>query len=287
MAKDKKRAGKLLTHEEAVSLFSQLDETGHVNKDVAANEKRRRKKTGVGLPIDPLSGKDPSGSNVEVVIRRTAITFVALTLSVILIAQVSCGFIRRYNAGSLANSVNVESVAGALRGGVEWGDGFTQFPTFFSIQEANEATGRIEVTVIDTTSANELESMAASYIQATAFATNALLNNDINTVIYRVQVHEGGNGNLQSAQFFGFLQPSGPVKNFMTFIFTKATTADGGFNIFCTITGLDEETTARLKDKMGGSSLLPHITTSTEDAATTDADSSAGASANENTSAGD
>lgn len=248
----KKLSSSQLNHEEAVNLFSRLDETGHVNEKIARKEKRRRKKTGVGLEIDPLSGKDPSGSNVEAIIRRTALLFVAATLAVILVAQVSCGFIRRFNAGNLSREVNVASVAGALKGGVEWGDGFTQFPAFFSIQEASEVTGRIEVTVVDTTSHTELESMAASYIQATAFATNALLNNNIDTVTYRVRVHDAGDGEIQSGEFFGFLQPSGPLRDFMTFIFTKSTSANGDLNIFCNITGLDEETTARLKNKIGG-----------------------------------
>lgn len=251
-----KKTPKILDEQQAEHLFSQLDETGHENPSVAKEERKRRKATGVGLPIDPLSGKDPSGSNVEQVIKRTAIIFTSVVIAVILVAQIAYGTVRRINAGSLATSVSVESVAGALKGGVEWGDGFTQFPQLFSVQEANEATGRIEVTVIDTTSANEVESMAASYIQATAFATNALLNNDINTVVYRVQIHEGEEGRIQTAQFFGFLQPSGPVKNFMTFIFTKATSENGGFNIFCTITGLDEQTTQRLREKLGSSALF-------------------------------
>lgn len=261
----KKLPSNLLNHEEAITLFSRLDETGHVNEKIARKEKRRRKKTGVGLEIDPLSGKDPSGSNVEAVIRRTALLFVVATLAVILIAQVSCGFIRRFNAGNLSRQVDIESVAGALKGGVEWGDGFTQFPAFFSIQEASEVTGRIEVTVVDTTSHTELESMAASYIQATAFATNALLNNNIDTVTYRVRVHDAGNGEIQSSEFFGFLQPSGPLRDFMTFIFTKSTSTNGDLNIFCNITGLDEETTTRLKNKIGGP--LPYsLDTSQNDA---------------------
>lgn len=255
----KRRSKKLLTSQEAAELFSHLDETGHVNNAIARKERTKRTQTGIGLEIDPLSGKDPSGSTVEVTIRRASVGFVAIILGIILVAQIATGFYRRYNAGTLSQNISVDSVANALRGGVEWGDGFTQFPTLFSVQEANEATGRIEVTVVDTTSRNELESMAASYIQATAFATNALLNNDIKTVVYRVQVHEEDNGNLKTAQFFGFLQPAGPVKNFMTFIFTKAVSEDGGFNIFCTITGLDAETTTRLKERMGGGPLISSI----------------------------
>ena len=90
---------------------------------------------------------------------------------------------------------------------------------------------------------------------ATAFATNALLNPNINTVIYHIDVHDGGDGKIENAQLFGFLQPTTPVKNFMTFIFTKATSKSGGFNIFCTITGIDGPTMERLREKISSSPL--------------------------------
>lgn len=251
----KPKTPKLLSDAEVEAIFASLDETGHVNPQVADSEHASRRAKGVGLEIDPLSGKDPSGSDVSKVIARTAVLFVLITLAVILIAQVSCGVARRVTTGTLANNVSVESVASALTNGVEWGSGFTQFPTEFTVQEADENTGRIEVSVVDTTSTSELEAMAGSYVQATAFATNALLNPNINTVVYRVSFHVDANGNIQHDQFFGFLQPTGSLQNFMTFIFTKVNTEDGGFNINCTITGLDEETTQLMREKIGAGAL--------------------------------
>lgn len=270
--------GKSLGAQEAEKLFSKVDETGHVNASMAKKERHRRQTKGVGLNIDPLSGKDPSGSNVGSVIAKTAVAFVVIILVFIIVLQVGCGAIRRFSTANLSTNVSVESVASALRGGVEWGSGFTQFPEAFSVQEADENTGRIDVTVVDTTSSNELDAMAGSYIQATAFSTNALLNPKINTVIFRVNVHADDEGNIEHAQFFGFLQPTGSLKPFMTFIFTKATTAQGGFNIFCTITGLDEETTQKLRDKI--SSPLPFVSgNSQSDTETTD-ENAAGATSN-------
>lgn len=260
----KPNKAKTLDAQEAEKLFSTVDETGHVDAAVASNEKKRRAKKGVGLKIDPLSGKDPSGSNVGAVIAKTAVAFIVIILVSITGLQVGCGAFRRFTTANLSTNVTVESVASALRGGVEWGSGFTQFPDSFIVQEADENTGRIDVTVIDTTAENELDAMAGSYIQATAFSTNALLNPKINTVIYRVNVHEDAEGQIENAQFFGFLQPTGPIKQFMTFIFTKASTANGGFNIFCTITGLDQETTERLREKI--SSPLPFISSNNNDA---------------------
>lgn len=253
MAREKK--SKWLTDEEVEALFSTVDETGHSNTAVAEKERRRRRRRGVGLEVDPLSGKDPSGSNVGTVIARTAVVFVMVILVAIVGAQIGYGVMRRSSTANLTVSVTPQSVASALKGGVEWGDGFTQFPEDFSVQEADEATGRVEVTVTDVTSTSEMGAMSSGYIQATAFATNALLNPNINTVIYHIDVHDGGDGKIDNAQLFGFLQPTTPEKNFMTFIFTKATSKSGGFNIFCTITGIDGPTMERLREKIGSSPL--------------------------------
>lgn len=253
MAREKK--SKWLTDEEVEALFSTVDETGHSNTAVAEKERRRRRRRGIGLEVDPLSGKDPSGSNVGTVIARTAVVFVMVILVAIVGAQIGYGVMRRSSTANLTVSVTPQSVASALKGGVEWGDGFTQFPEDFSVQEADEATGRVEVTVTDVTSTSEMGAMSSGYIQATAFATNALLNPNINTVIYHIDVHDGGDGKIDNAQLFGFLQPTTPEKNFMTFIFTKATSKSGGFNIFCTITGIDGPTMERLREKISSSPL--------------------------------
>ena len=68
----------------------------------------------------------------------------------------------------------------------EWGNGFTQFPREFTVNEASEKTGTIEVSVVDSDSRNELELLSNSQIQASALATNALLNEKINRVVYNV-----------------------------------------------------------------------------------------------------
>ncbi len=268
MAREKR--SKWLTDEEVEALFATVDETGHSNTATAEKEHRRRRRRGVGLEVDPLSGKDPSGSNVGTVIARTAVAFVVVLLVAIVGAQVGYGVMRRSSTANLTASVTPQSVASALQGGVEWGNGFTQFPEDFSVQEADEATGRVEVTVVDVTSENEMEAMSGGYIQATAFATNALLNPNINTVIYHIDVHDGGDGKIENAQLFGFLQPTAPVKNFMTFIFTKATSKSGGFNIFCTITGIDGPTMERLREKIS-SSPLDFLGTDSSDTESSDA----------------
>ncbi len=271
MAREKR--SKWLTDEEVEALFATVDETGHSNTATAEKEHRRRRRRGVGLEVDPLSGKDPSGSNVGTVIARTAVAFVVVLLVAIVGAQVGYGVMRRSSTANLTASVTPQSVASALQGGVEWGNGFTQFPEDFSVQEADEATGRVEVTVVDVTSASEMEAMSGGYIQATAFATNALLNPNINTVIYHIDVHDGGDGKIENSQLFGFLQPTAPVKNFMTFIFTKATSKSGGFNIFCTITGIDGPTMERLREKIS-SSPLDFLGTDPADAGSSDAEES-------------
>ena len=238
-----------LTADEAEALFSTVDHTGHSDEERARRQRAHRKEKGVSLDIDPLSEDDPSGSNVGKVITKTAVSFVAIFLVLVVVGQVAFGVIRRSNTASLAEDANVRTVASALRGGVEWGDGFTQFPEDFSVQEADENTGRIEVTVIDTSSQNALDCFAGSQVQATAFAVNALLNPNIDTVVYHVNVHVGEDGKMQRSTLFGFLKPTGDVSSFMTFVWTK-TQSESGVNFSCRITGIDDTVQEELRDQV-------------------------------------
>ena len=238
-----------LTADEAEILFSKVDETGHTDEERARRERRHRKEKGVSIDVDPLAEEDPSGSNVEKVIAKTAVIFVVVFLLVVVLGQVFFGVVRRANTSNLSENVNVRTVASALRGGVEWGNGFTQFPEDFSVQEADENTGRIEVTVTDTSSKNALECFAGSQVQATAFSVNALLNPNINTVVYHVNVHLDESGDIQRSELFGFLKPTGDVTSFMTFVWTK-TQSSTGVNFSCTITGIDDSIQDELRDQI-------------------------------------
>lgn len=238
-----------LTADEAEELFSRVDHTGHTDEERARRQHAHRKEKGVSLDIDPLSEEDPSGSNVGKVITKTAVLFVAVFLVAVVVGQVAFGIIRRANTANLADEANLRTVASALNGGVEWGNGFTQFPEDFTVQEADENTGRIEVTVIDTSSENALECFAGSQVQATAFAVNALLNPNINTVVYHVNVHTDADGKIQQSSLFGFLKPTGDVTSFMTFVWTK-TQSENGVNFSCRITGLDDTVQSELRDQI-------------------------------------
>ncbi|WP_072373673.1 hypothetical protein [Thermophilibacter mediterraneus] len=238
-----------LTADEAEALFATVDHTGHSDEERARRQRAHRREKGVSLDIDPLSEDDPSGSNVGKVITKTAVSFVAIFLVAVVVGQVAFGFLRRSNTANLSEDVNVRTVASALRGGVEWGNGFTQFPTDFSVQEADENTGRIEVTVIDTNSENALECFAGSQVQATAFSVNALLNPNIDTVVYHVNVHEAEDGSIQRSTLFGFLKPTGDVTSFMTFVWTK-TQSETGVNFSCRITGIDSAVQDELRDQI-------------------------------------
>ena len=63
-------------------------------------------------------------------------------------------------------------------------------------------------------------------------------------------VHVGETGKFQQSTFFGFLKPTGNVKRFATFIWTKSSSPNGGFNFNCMITGLDEAAAENLRDKV-------------------------------------
>ena len=238
-----------LSADEVEELFSTVDHTGHSDEERARRQRAHRKEKGVSLEVDPLSGDDPSGSQVDKVITRTAVTFVLVFLVLVVAGQVVFGLVRRANTAHLAETASVLTVADALRGGVEWGGGFTQFPEDFSVQEADENTGRIEVTVVDTSSSNALECFSSSQVQATAFSVNALLNPNIDTVVYHVSVHTNEDGDMQQAGLFGFLKPTGGVTPFMTFVWQKTQSATG-VNFSCTITGIDDAVREELRDQV-------------------------------------
>lgn len=258
-----------LNAEEAEKLFATVDDTGHTSEETALTLDRRRARR--AATIDPLSDADPSGSDVGKRITRTAIIFVVVLFVVIIGMQVVTGLIRRATTADLANDVNIDTVYQALDHGVGWGTGFTQFPTDFSVQEADENTHRIEVTVTDTSSKNALESFAGSQIQAAAFSVNALLNPNINTVIFHVEVYEDEEGELQQAGLFGLLKPAGSKKTLMTFIWSKTTTEDNGVRFNCTITGVDAQTAAQLQESIT-SSFTPEFITNLMGSGTSSSD---------------
>lgn len=250
-----------LTADEAEALFSTVDHTGHTDEERARRQRAHRREKGVSIDVDPLAGEDPSGSNVDKVITRTAVIFVLVFLVLVVSGQVLFGLIRRANTAHLADVANVSTVADALRGGVEWGDGFTQYPQEFTVQEADENTGRVEVTVVNSSSSSALQCFSASQVQATALAVNSLLNPNIDTVIYHVSVHVGEDGAIQSSGLFGFLKPTGSVTPFMTFVWKKTQSATG-VNFSCTITGINETVQEELRDQVT-TSLTPVSFTTT------------------------
>lgn len=244
--KNRSHRRRTLNAKEAEELFSTVDETGHTNEETAKRQRSRRSQGRHGVEVDPLSDKDPSGSNLSEVMTRTATIILLIFFLGIMALQVSCGVARRVSTESLGNQVSISTVVSAMNNGVEWGNGYTQFPEDFSVQEADENTHRIEVTVTDDTSSDVLGVFSSSQIQAAALATNALMNPDINTVIYNVNVHVDKNGKIQKTQLLGYLKPTGEVKSLMTFVWTKTSTSQGvRFN--CSITGVDAATEKQLR----------------------------------------
>lgn len=236
-----------LSGDQAEELFSAVDETGHTNEEKARKQHTRRQELGQSVVVDPLAGEDPSGANTDRLITRSAIAFVMFFLVVIVAFQVGWGYLRRVTTTTLAENASISSVVSALNMGVEWGGGFTQFPSEFTVQEADENTHTIEVTVIDSSSANELDAFATAQVQASALSVNALLNPNIDTVIYHVKVRRNDGGHFLRTKFFGFIHPTGAASKFMTFVWTK-TMADDGLRFDCAITGVDSVTQERLHD---------------------------------------
>lgn len=279
-----------LTADEATELFSELDDSGVVDplrardasrrravrdkarkeggeeavSQLEVDERRRSRRT--HQKVDPLSMDDPSGSKVGEAITRTALICIIGVLVFVLGMQIVYGVGRRLNTANLSERTTVETVEHAMESGVEWGNGFTQFPEEFTVEEADERTGVVEVSVVDTTSKNELELLSNSQIQAAALATNALLNDKINRVMYNVFVRVDDDGNFVHDSFFGFIKGQGTQRAMLTFIWTKEIAA-GTSNIDweLRIVGMDDETAAKIQEQVNSVSSLAESDELTQD----------------------
>lgn len=229
-----------MTPEEAEQLFSELDESGVLDPNRGAGKEKKKRRARV--KIDPLSEQDPSGSQVSKTISRTAVLVILGVFVFVLGMQIVYGVSRRLNTANLSDRANVDTVSQAMESGVEWGNGFTQFPDLFEVDEASEKTGIIEVSVTDTDSKNELELLSNSQIQASALATNALLNEKINRVVYNVYTLVNAEGAFQHDRLFGFVPAQGTRRAMLTFVWTKAQ-SDSPSNIDweLKIVGMDDE----------------------------------------------
>lgn len=270
-----------MTDEEVVELFSELDESGVLDPDRKKNRERRRslfaraRKRGgdeavAGLAendkrsrrarraaIDPLSEEDPSGSNVGKTISRTGALVIFGVLFFVLGMQIVYGVNRRLNTANLSENVDRYTVEHAMESGVEWGKGFTQFPSTFNVDEADERSGTVEVTVVDTDSANELELLSNSQIQAAALATNALLNDKIDRVVYSVCALVNRDGSYAHDRMFGFIPASGTRKTILTFIWTKEPSPYSSYIDWkLKIVGMDAPTASKIQEQVNSVSSL-------------------------------
>ena len=270
-----------LTPDQVVELFSELDESGVVDLGRAADrDARTRRRAAVRdaegavaaeeldgaehrrmlddrKRIDPLSEQDPSGSKVGQTISHTAIFVIVGVLVFIVGMQIVYGVSRRLNTANLSDRADIDTVTEAMRSGVEWGNGFTQFPMRFTVEEADENRGTVEVSVVDTDSRNELELLSNSQIQASALATNALLNEKINRVIYNVFVLTDRDGNFQHDSFFGFMPAKGTRKAMLTFVWTKSQAAVGSnIDWELKIIGMDDATAKAIQEQVNSVSSL-------------------------------
>lgn len=267
-----------LTPDEVTELFSELDESGVLDPNRVRSRQKRMKarsfaqRTGdaaaiaaldeetpdaAARSIDPLSGADPSGSRVDHTITRTAVAFLVLMLALVLGLQIWYGVNRRLNTANLSETVNTQTVSTALEGGLEWGNGFTQFPRTFTVNQADERSGVVEVSVLDTDSANELELFSNSQIQAAALATNALLNDHINQVVYNVAAMVDDDGNITQASLFGLIPAQGSERTIFTFVWTKHKSEESSnIDWELRIIGMDEEIAGRIQEQVNSVSSL-------------------------------
>lgn len=270
-----------MTPDEAEELFSELDASGVLDPDraaaregrakrrlfmrrtagatavaerEAADRKRSRARAG---KIDPLSEQDPSGSQVGKTISRTAVVVILGVFVFVLGMQIVYGVSRRLNTANLSDRTNSETVEHAMESGVEWGNGFTQFPQDFTVDEASEKTGVVEVSVVDTDFRNELELLSNSQIQASALATNALLNEKINRVVYNVYALVDESGAFQHDSLFGFIPARGARRAMLTFVWTKSqSSVPANIDWELKIIGMDDDLAEAIQEQVNSVSSL-------------------------------
>lgn len=270
-----------MTPDEAEELFSELDASGVLDPDRAAAREGRAKRrlfmrhtagaTAVAEreaadrersraragKIDPLSEQDPSGSQVGKTISRTAVVVILGVFVFVLGMQIVYGVSRRLNTANLSDRTNSETVERAMESGVEWGNGFTQFPQDFTVDEASEKTGVVEVSVVDTDFRNELELLSNSQIQASALATNALLNEKINRVVYNVYALVDESGAFQHDSLFGFIPARGARRAMLTFVWTKSqSSVPANIDWELKIIGMDDDLAEAIQEQVNSVSSL-------------------------------
>ena len=232
--------GSKLAPEEVEELFSKIDASGVVRSERSEPA------------VDPLSDEDPSGSKVASSISRMGIAFIAGIIIFVVGMQVGYGVMRRLNTANLSDTVTTETVSRALEGGVEWGNGFTQFPAEFTVEEADELTSVVEVSVVSAEAENELELFSNSQIEAAALATNALLNDNINRVVYNVSAYVDEDGNIVAGNGEGQ-----EARLVFTFIWTKnKSEASSNIDWGLRIVGMDEEIAGRIQTQVNSVSSL-------------------------------
>lgn len=270
-----------MTPDEAEELFSELDASGVLDPDRAAAREGRAKRrlfmrrtagaTAVAEreaadrersraragKIDPLSEQDPSGSQVGKTISRTAVVVILGVFVFVLGMQIVYGVSRRLNTANLSDRTNSETVEHAMESGVEWGNGFTQFPQDFTVDEASEKTGVVEVSVVDTDFRNELELLSNSQIQASALATNALLNEKINRVVYNVYTLVDESGAFRHDSLFGFIPARGARRAMLTFVWTKSqSSVPANIDWELKIIGMDDDLAEAIQEQVNSVSSL-------------------------------
>ena len=110
--------------------------------------------------------------------------------------------------------------------------------------------------MLDTSSGNVLELLSNGQIQAAALATNALLNDKIDRVVYNVHAYIDEDSNIQHDSFFGMFPAHGHQSAILTFVWTKSSSNATNIDWKMRIVSMDDTLAERIQKQVNSVSSL-------------------------------
>ena len=234
-------------------------ESGVVDPDRAreiSSGKRPSPRPSRRLKVDPLSEDDPSGSKVGQTISRTAILVITLVLLGILGMQIWYGVARRLNTANLSRT----SIA--IRWSTPWHQAWNGETALRSsrptVDEADQRTGVVRVTVVDTRLAQRAgDAFELADPGRGAGDQRPAQHDKIDRVVYNVCALVNRAGDFSMIPSLGFSRPRETRRAVLTFIWTKSVSSYSNYIDWeLKIVGMDDQTAQKIQEQVNSVSAL-------------------------------